>query len=254
VDVSNALHATQAKEGNMITKEEEAGTKSAEEGTGLTEERVAAMVNQAISSHAKRQSSAIEKLLEEKLGKFAEAIKPAPATEGEKSTKGSTEAQMVKQQMDELRRLYDEEKAARVATDTKSKWDSAQNQLRLALQKKQIRPELLEVAVGHLAHVSKALRFDENGNPILGVKRSRMKGAAAEENIFDIDGGVEDWLKTEEAKPFMPPPPSLNMLKQNGQAGNRTALPKYEQGPVSDEDRARRMAEMLSAAGVELER
>jgi plasmid stabilization system protein ParE len=169
----------------------------------LSREDVIQIVNAAITNHGKRQASSLEKLIAEQFAKLTEKPAADPPKEGDKE--GREKAR--EREYAELKRRLDEseERARRVEEASRQK--DTQSKLRALLDGANVRPELLDVAVGHLAKVTSALRYDEDGAPSLFVKRVRVKGALPEEIPFsDLKAGVEDWAQTDEAKPFLKPP------------------------------------------------
>ena len=105
-------------------------------------------------------------------------------------------------------------------------------------------------AVIALMRESGALRFDDDGKPELVVKRSRSKGAAAEELAFDLSAGVDDWAKTPDAAEFLPAPTKTQSGAPPSQQNGRRAPQKYAAPPVTDAEAVRRTAEQLESQGV----
>lgn len=75
--------------------------------------------------------------------------------------------------------------------------------------------------------MTKALRFDENGAPVLAIKRARTKGARPEELVFeDLSDGLADWAQTPDAAEFLPAPSQ----QANAAATARTGVTRIPAG------------------------
>lgn len=208
------------------------------------------MVNGALATHAKRT----EKLIAESLAKFAEAVKPPPpeeqpeAAKSSKNVADSAEYRALLKRVEAAEKKQQEAEAKSKAEMDARRRDAAQSQLRIALEQKGFNKKALDVLVTAMA-ANGTLRYDEDGKPLIAVKRSRSKGAAADEETFeDFAAGVEDYAKTDEAAVFLPPPggpsPAPMQRQQNGAAPRN-----YDRPAVSDDEMASRLAEHIAANG-----
>jgi hypothetical protein len=200
----------------------------------LSREEVQTMINGALGTHGKRT----EKLITDALAKALEPITKAQAPKLEEEAKGK-DAQA--REIAELRkRLDDTEKARQGEADARRR-DAAQGRLRSLLEEKGIRKEALGVLVTALS-ADGSLRYDEEGKPLLAVKRSRAKGASAEEYVFDdLQSGVEDWIKTDVAAAFIKAPtvPVAN--------GRSTGAPRqYTTPALNEEEQVHRVMDLLT--------
>ena len=223
----------------------------------FTRDDVAAMVNSAVTSHLKRAQAATEKLIAESIGKaLAAAPKPeaadAPAADGKGKPAESADAKLMREKLEKLEAKYAEAEARAKATEEKARRDAARADLRAALEAKGVKGAKAAALVSHL-EATGAVRFTEDGKPELVVKRSRSKGAAAEELAFDLAAGVEDWSKTPDAAEFLPAPTTpAGRPGQAAPTGPRRAAQTYATPATSDAEMARRAAESLAAQGVDV--
>jgi len=223
----------------------------------VTLEHVNAAINAALTAREKRQAATLEKLIAESVGKaLAAAPKPeaaeAPAADGKGKPAETAAEKLLREKVEKLEAANAAaEKRAR-DTEEKARRDAARADLRTALEAKGIKGAKAAALVSHL-EATGAVRFAEDGKPELVVKRSRAKGAAAEELAFDLAAGVEDWSKTADAAEFLPAPTApAGRPGQTAGAGPRRAAPAYATPAASDDEMARRAAESLAAKGVDV--
>ncbi len=168
---------------------------------------VNAIVNAAVSSHLKRALGGLDKIVSESVTKvLASRESAAPAAPSTQTDTPKADPSIVKlrEEHDALKRMLEEERRVRREAEDRSRTERTDATLRDALRAKGVRPELLDGAFYALR--STALRFNEDGTPRLAIKRSRERGREAEEVEFAIEDGVSDWLKSDTAKAYLPPP------------------------------------------------
>jgi hypothetical protein len=200
------------------------------------------MVNKAITAHGKRQETSLAKLIADQLAQFGETLKPKPE-------EGADKAKGLESQIADLRKMYERSEKLRQEAEGSARRERTNAQLKAALEGAGARKEALDVLVTAWG-ASGVLRYDEQGNPSLAVKRSRGKGAPAEELVFDDFGqGVADWAKSQEASVFLAPPVTTQPPAQRSTNGQSTP-PRYAEAPVSEEEKARRTLEMLEGVGL----
>jgi hypothetical protein len=109
---------------------------------------------------------------------------------------------------------------------------------------------MLEIAAEHLFLAKKRVTFDENGRPLLTVKKSQF-GGAEEDVQMTLDEGAAHWAKSE-GKLFAPPPqvqgarPGTAPRQLNT---GRDGLPVYEGPATTDDEKVRRANERAEALG-----
>lgn len=178
-------------------------------------------VNSAITTHLKRslpgavaegfKSLNIAETIATEVAKLAPA-KPAEGGDddgkGKGKGKGSTDP-VIEQQLKDLATKLEASEAkataadkARVEAEQKRLLDGATTAFRNALQPK-LRPELLDVAVGHFG---RDLKLAEDGSPLYRVKRAPYKGAPEEDAEVPLAEALPILLASEGLKPFLPPP------------------------------------------------
>lgn len=229
-----------------MPNEQEGNSQAAPEPKYVTADEIGNIVNAAVSSHLKRSlGTAIETALKpitEKLN----AAPPAPvadADEGQRKGKQNPELLAMAKQLEEMKselKVRDERVAA---AEKKTREERAFSELRSSLEGK-VRPELLDMVAKHLFVVEGRVEVDENGNPLFKSSRVPYTGADPEELRLPLKAGVEDFLKSDSAKPFLPAP---NPGAGSGPLPKRGPTPQggtdFNKPATSDADKARRAAE-----------
>lgn len=159
-------------------------------------------INRAFSAREKRLLDSFNKSLDERLKSLAPAASPPPAAETGKTVDPALAK--LREELDAHKRELETERRTRRETEERSRAERTDAALRDVLRAKGVRPELLPGAFHTLR--ATALRFEEDGTARLAISRSRERGRAAEEVAFSIEEGVADWLKSDEAKAYLPPP------------------------------------------------
>lgn len=187
-----------------MTEEEK---KAAEEKAAAEADAAAtAKLNAAIASHTKRLKADFDKQLAEIVARLTPAAPPADkSAEGAPASKADPELVKMRETIEKLTKAHAEAEARAKATEEKARKDGAYAALRESLEAKGIKGAKARAVIADL-ELTGALRFDEEtGAPLLAIKRARSKGAKAEELVFDLADGVDDWAKTADAADFLPP-------------------------------------------------
>jgi hypothetical protein len=183
-------------------------------------------LNSAITGHIKRlkvpDTASIEKAVSDAVAKALAAAAPArqadttapgqaaqgqavAATQGAADVRPDPKIKLLEEQIEKLRQERQQDQERVRATEEKARKDAARATLREALEAKGIKGARARAVISDF-ELSGALRFTDEGKPELVVARSRAKGADPEEIAWDLRRGVEDWVKGEDAKDFLPPP------------------------------------------------
>lgn len=213
-------------------------------------DEVQALVNSALASHTKRIEARFDKSLGElKTLLQQQAHKPEPTETKPEPTEPTDDKKpsdarykMLEQQLADLKRQAEEERASRLRIEEDRRRDTTRSQLRKHLEDANVRPELLDMVLSHW-EATGTLRYDE-GKPLVSVKRSRSKNGPEEEITFDdLKAGVEDFVKSPTAAVLLKPPASA----QQAAAVNRPTGPirTYERPAQSEEEAAARLVEVL---------
>ena len=169
--------------------------------------------NAAAKSHIARFSekvlpgviaAAMKPLLDE-----IQALKSKPAADSEDSKgKGKTSPEMaaVQAQLEDMKTRFAAEQSARTAAENKSRDAAARSALKDALAP-HVRPELLGILTDNLIVMKQVVEFDEDGTPLFKSKKPDMYGDL-EDVRLPLKDGVSQYLKSEEAKAFLPSPGS----------------------------------------------
>lgn len=211
------------------------GDTSTQDGGDELDARIAkvfdAKLNAALTAREKRTLGAVEKMLAEKLD--AALAKAAPDKPADKpadggASKADPEVLKLREKLDALEKKNAEAEQRARAVEEKSRKDAARATLREALEAKGVKGARARAVIADLEQ-SGALRFTDEGAPELAIKRSRMKGAPAEELAFDdLAAGIEDWSRTTDAAEFLPPPSTVTTG-----AARRAPGPAAPRGPTT---------------------
>lgn len=163
------------------------------------------IVNSAVASQLKRALGGLDKMIADAVGKASAGAPPPqpPPAQGDATKAIDPALAKLREELDSHKRELEAERKTRRETEERSRNERTEGALREALRKG-VRAELLDGAFHALK--ARSLRFEEDGTPRLAISRSRERGRAAEEVAFSIEEGVADWLKSDEAKAYVPPP------------------------------------------------
>lgn len=174
-------------------------------------EDIGNIVNAAVKSQLGRALTpaleAATKPLLEKLAAF-QAPPPPTADEGEgtkKPVKQTPEMLAMAKKLEDMeKQLIDRDQKVEAA-EKKARDQRGRADLRAALEGK-VRPELLDLVAANLYSVENRIEFDETGTPLFKTSRSPYVGADPEDVLLPLKSGVEEYLKGESAKAFLPAP------------------------------------------------
>lgn len=223
-------------------QQQEQGTE--EKPEAISRDEVQALVNSAMASHNKRLEARFDKSLGE-LKSLLSQQQAKPVEEGEPTQgkgKESTKEKIYEQKLADLQRRLDEADAkARKAEDDRRK-DQTRGQLSQHLKTAGVRDELLDMVVTHW-EAKGVLKYDEDGKPLVSVKRSRTKNGPEEEMTFDdLKAGVDDFVKSASAAVLLKPPATHQQAQQGGKSG---PVRTYDRPAQSEEEAAARMADLI---------
>lgn len=213
-------------------------------------EDIGNIVNAAVSSHLKRSlAGAIESALKPALEQFKASMTPAPAGEEtsdeKKKGKQSPEMLAMAKQIEDMQKALVAEKERTAAAEKKQREDRAFSELRSSLEGK-VRPELLDMVAKHLFVVEGRVQVDDQGNSLFKGSRLPYQGATeAEEYTLPLRSGIEDFLKSDAAKPFLPAPSAgagTSPLPKRG-ATPTPGSSDFSKPATTDAEKLRRAAE-----------
>lgn len=228
---------------------------------GLSDEQkteIGQIVNAAVTSQLGRAiPKALEGLkLNELIGKAIKEAMPAqPPPSGDppknEPPKQDPKVALLEENLKALTKKLEEADEARKAAEKKSRDDGARLALRGALEKT-VRPEALEMATRLLFDADKRITFDDSGNPLFTIRRAPYAGAAEEDVAVPLADGAQHWLKSDEAKLFLPPPsasaPGSRGPSKQAPANRQTGdLPRYDSPAATEAERLRRAQEAEAA-------
>jgi hypothetical protein len=221
-----------------------------------------AKLNAVVKSHLRRelkafqdQFGALKNLDQSIAAAVAKALetKPADDKKADKSAeKGDPQIKLLMEKHEKLERELKESRDRAAALETKAKKDGIRAQIKAALEAKGIKGTYQKVLVTQME--AENVREDEEGNVRFAVSRSRSKGSPVEELEFDINTGIEDWCKTDDASDFLPPPKKFDApVRGAAQKPVLNRRPESRSGTateLSEAEAAKRTAQMLEAKGI----
>ncbi len=214
----------------------------------VTQDELSAMVTGAVKRQMKSFSDDFAQFktsFPELISEALKAHKPEPAPEGNEKSKADPEVAALRQKLVEFEKLHKDERAKREAAEERARLDSGKSALKSALQS-QVRPEMVDVVTDLLFDARKRVTFDEHGRPLFSIKT----GALDEDTPMPLTDGLSHWLKSDEAKHFLPAPSAAPAQGSAPAAGARAQpfkAPQYDKPARTDEEKARRALEREQA-------
>jgi hypothetical protein len=215
----------------------------------VTKEDVAAMVTGALTRQMKPFTAGFEQFkasFPELLQEALKGHKPEPAPESaDGARKPDPEVAALKQKLLELEKANQAERTKREAAEERARLDGGKSALKNALLS-QVRPEMVDVVTDLLFDARKKVTFDDQGRPLFSIKT----GALDEDTPMPLTDGVSHWLKSDEAKHFLPAPAPESAQRGTPAPQSRTQpfkAPQYDKPARTDEEKARRALEREQA-------
>lgn len=193
-------------------------TSTSAEGTAPpTTPDFGAIANAAAASHIKRFEKQLPTFLESALKPYLDKLTAAAPAKEIPEAKKSPEYAALEQKLAELEKRNTESSARAQAAERKQREDRAYGELRNNLQGK-VNPDFLDMVSSHLFQVQRAIDFEEDGTPVFATTRKTLYGD--EDLRLPIKEGVDQWLRSDAAKPFIPAPGSSGASgKPKGSSG-----------------------------------
>jgi hypothetical protein len=196
----------------------------------VTADQIGNIVNAALTARLpKMLQPAIEAALAPITAKLS-APPPTPPSgddgDDKKKSKQTPEMAAMAKQIEDLTKGITAEREARAAAEKKQKEDRAYNELRQSLEGK-VRPEFVDILAKNLFQVEGRVSFGDDGAILFKSSKAPYVGAEPEEVQLPLKNGVEDFLKSDAAKHYLPAPSG---------GSNTSPLPKRGPSPVSGRD------------------
>lgn len=215
----------------------------------VTADEIGNIVNSALTARLPRMlAPALEAALKPLTDKLnaAPPASPPPADDedGKKKGKQSPELLAMAQQLEELKKGIVDRDAKVEAAEKKAREERSYNELRGSLEGK-VRPELLDMVAKHLFVVEGRVETDETGTPLFKSTKVPYTGADPEDVRLPLRAGVEDFLKSDAAKHFLPAPTAgagSSPLPKRGPTPTQGGT-DFSKPATSDVDKARRSIE-----------
>ncbi len=213
----------------------------------VTEEQL----NRAITARFGEMSKKLEKSFGDTLGKTLEerlaALKPAPADEEKpQSPLDAPEVKGLMKQMGELQARLKATEEREAAAKAKARDTQLRQHVGEALASAGIKDTLrAKHALKFLVDGEKLVNWDEDGERL--VFRDS-------EGFVDFATGLKGWLKSEDAKMYLPPPDTSGTGGRTGTAPVPAprVTPGAQSGPENDDAKAARVAAELARMGIAL--
>lgn len=226
----------------------------------MSAEEVTAMVTGANERMKKTLTAEIEKSLKTFTEQLPDLLKPqleALKTELPKpddkppENKPDPKILALEQKLADTLKAVDAAEKARVAAEEKSRNESAKSALRSALAA-HVRPEALDTVTKILFDADKRVTFGEDGSPLLKVRKAPVAGMPEEDMELPLTDGVSSWLKSDDAKLFLPAPggtgdPKRGTPPARSSALGKDGMPQYDAPATTDDERVRRADERAAA-------
>lgn len=215
----------------------------------VTSDEIGNIVNSAVTAHLRRFT---EKQLPEVLAGALKPITeklnapppPPPEDDGRKKSKQQDpELLAMAKKVEDMEKALASEKERVAAAERKAREERAYSELRGSLEGK-VRPELLDMVAKHLFVVEGRVETDETGTALFRSTRVPYTGADPEDVRLPLRAGIEDFLKSDSAKPFLPAPASAGapQLPKRGPSPAPGGV-DFSKPATTDEDKARRSME-----------
>jgi len=209
-------------------------------------------LNSVVTAHLKRfTEKQLPAMFEAALKPLHEKLAAPPAhveeeTKSKSKDKQSPEMAALLAQVEDMKAKMTAAETARATAEQKQRDDGARGALKDALAQ-HVRPELLNILTDHLFHQKKVVEFDDDGSPLFRSKKTDVFGG--EEDVrMPLKAGIEQFLKTDEAKPFIPAPGSAQsspMKKPAVTGGRQTA---FDPATASTAEKIRQAMEITARA------
>lgn len=212
---------------------------------------VTAQLKRALPKALEGVTQTLNEAIAKQLGELKLPAKPEDEEPKDKAKdRPNPELIDLRQKYEAMQAKLTEAEAKREAAEKKRRDDKAYSDLRGALSKGGVRPDMLEDLADLLFHGRKQVQFDDDDQPMLKVKFSRGKGIAEEEQVLPLEAGVAQLLKTPMAGRYLPPPGGASG-GGDGSGKKPGRAPKYDGPATTDEERDRRISERLEAMGLD---
>lgn len=154
-----------------------------------------------------------------------------------KKTKTSPEVEAMRAQLEDFKSKFTAEQQARAAAEKSARDERAHGALKSELAGL-VNPALLGMLTDNLYHIKKVVEFDEDGSPLFKSTRTDAFGDP-EVVRMPLKDGVAQFLKTEEAKAFLPPPSAGSGANPIRKPGSKSTPTTFNAETANDDDKIR---------------
>lgn len=208
----------------------------------------------ALAADTEKQFKGLVDSLPEMLKGHVEALQAQVPKPDDKpaDAKPNPEMLALQQKLAAMEAGMKERDAALEEAANRSKADGARNDLRAALAP-HVRPEALDMTAQLLFDAQNRVSVGEDGQALFKLRQSPMAGMPEEDMELPIKDGIATWLKSDDAKFFLPAPnapaaatPRGSPVARQVKAG-ADGMPSYDAPANNDEERVRRADERAQA-------
>lgn len=180
------------------------GQGNGDEPKFVTEEQLNRAISARLGDFGKKIEKSIETAVSGIGAKLDEIAKrepsggtPPPGGEGQKSIEESPIVKGLQKQLGEMQKNLDTAKADRDAEKQKTRDQSLRQRLQDTLTKGGLDPKFVRHAVGNLVDTEKLVRFADDESDDLVFRDGTTD--------VDLGTGIKTWLKSDDAKIYLPP-------------------------------------------------
>lgn len=217
----------------------------------ITEDQIGNIVNAAVTNHLKRfTENQLPKMLEASLKPIADKLSaPASTPDPEEKGKSKVDPQVaaLSKQLEDMQKAMAAEREGRIAAEKKQREDRAFSDLKASLAPK-VRPELLDMLANHLFKVEGRVEFEEDGSAVFKYERNNY--GMKEEVRLPIKDGVDAYLNSDAAKPFIPAPGTSQTtpVRKSQTISLLNSPTPFDPAKASDEDKLKYAREIENRA------
>jgi hypothetical protein len=209
---------------------------------------LATMVNAAVKSHISRQLKDLD--LDSKFKSISDAIESMKKTSEPEPKKGKKDEDpefvAMRQKLEEVSTNFTKAQQRAEEAERKRRDEQTRNDVRDHLQKT-VRPEMIPFLTDYLLKASGKIEYDADGTPLFKHRMAPGAGMAEEDVLMPLSDGLDAYLRTNDAKPFLPAPASGAAPKTpaatRAQRASVSGPPKYDKPASTDEEKIRRAME-----------
>lgn len=172
---------------------------------------VSAVANAAAAAHVKRLADKLDEKFNS-ITQVLEALKQKPAPEPESGKKGKKddadpELVALRQKLDEVQNNFTQAQKRAEEAERKRREDQTRSDV-IEHLRKNARADMAPFLADYLLKATNKIEYDTDGTPLFRHRMSPGQGMAEEDVLMPLTDGLDAYLKSDSAKPFLPAPAS----------------------------------------------